>query len=172
MYAALLIIGFLFGLALALTVGLFYVLSLDGEFKANVRATAVQVRDRVTGRRRYQPAVSGERRVEPDARLRSLQEELRVANRLLDQARAERQAGSDEAGKAAEEARGLRLELDERDLRIASLEDQVKGHAERQEALRQQLAERAEQLARSQRELRDLQTELDVLQSGVDVVNR
>ena len=172
MYAGFIFIGVLFGLALTLTVSLFYVLSLDGEFKANIRATAREVRDRITGRRRYVPAVSGERRVEPDPRVRSLQEELRVANRLMEQVRAERQVSAAENHKTSGQTLEMRQGLAERDLRIASLEEQLKMQAERQETLRQQLAERCEQLARSQREVRELQTELDVLQSGVNVVNQ
>ena len=78
MYVALLIIGVIFGVALAATIGLFYVISLDGEFQANLRATAVALRDRVTGRRRYSPAPGVERRADPDPRLRSMQEELRL----------------------------------------------------------------------------------------------
>ncbi len=172
MYAGFILIGVIFGLTLALTVGLFYVLSLEGEFKANLRAAGLEVRDRVTGRRRYMPAVSGERRVEPDPRVRALQEELRVANRLMEQVRAEHQASAEQTHQASERTQALHLGLAERDLCIAGLEEQVKTLAERQEALRQQLADRCEQLARSQRDVRDLQTELDVLQSGVDVVNQ
>lgn len=171
MYAGFILIGVFFGLALALTVGLFYVLGLDGQFRENLEATARVLRDRVTGRRRYVPAVSGERRAEPDPRVRSLQEELRVANRLIEQARAGQQGDAEQARQASEQTATLRQDIIERDQRIVALEDELRAATGSRETLREQLAENAGQLARAQRELRDLQTELDLLQSGVNVVN-
>lgn len=172
MYAGFILIGVFFGLALAVTVGLFYVLGLDGSFRANLEATARELCDRVTGRRRYVPGVTGERRQDVDPRVRSLQEELRLANRLLEQARSGQQSDAEQARRAVEENATLRQDLAARDGRIGELEAQLQAATGRQEALREQLAERAEQLARSQRDVRDLQTELDVLQSGVSVVNQ
>lgn len=172
MYAGFILIGVFFGLALAVTVGLFYVLGLDGSFRANLEATARELCDRVTGRRRYVPGVTGERRQDVDPRVRSLQEELRLANRLLEQARSGQQGDAEQARRAVEENATLRQDLAARDGRIGELEAQLQAATGRQEALREQLAERAEQLARSQRDVRDLQTELDVLQSGVSVVNQ
>ena len=171
MYGAFIFMGALFGVALSVTVGLFYVLSLGGDFQASLRDAAGQLRDRITGRRRYQPQVSGERRVESDNRVRSLQEELRVANRLLDQARAEREAREQQASQGADQLRELQQQVLERDERILALEGQLGQQAPQLQALREQLAERASQLAQAQRQAKDLQMEIEVLHSGVDVVS-
>ncbi|CAG0937847.1 hypothetical protein GPROT2_00022 [Gammaproteobacteria bacterium] len=171
MYGAFIFMGALFGVALSVTVGLFYVLSLGGDFKSSLHDVAGQLRDRLTGRRRYQPQVSGERRVESDNRVRSLQEELRVANRLLDQARAEREAREQQASQGADQLRELQQQVLERDERILALEGQLGQQAPQLQALREQLAERASQLAQAQRQAKDLQMEIEVLHSGVDVVS-
>ncbi|GIK34613.1 MAG: hypothetical protein BroJett010_11720 [Gammaproteobacteria bacterium] len=172
MYGAFIFMGALFGVALSVTVGLFYVLSLGGDFQASLRDAAGQLRDRITGRRRYQPQVTGERRVETDNRVRSLQEELRVANRLLEQARGEREANDQQARQGADQVRELQQAVLEREERILALESQVGQYSPQLQELREQLAERTMQLVQAQRQARDLQMEIEVLNSGVDVVSQ
>lgn len=172
MYGAFIFMGALFGVALSLTLGVFYALSLEGAFKANLRAVAGQVRDRLTGRRRYLPQVDGERRVESDTRIRSLQEELRMANRLLDQARGEREAHGQQSRAAADQTQQLQKDVIERDARMLALEEELRQHGPRLQALREQLAARSAELAQARRELKDLQVELDVLSSGSQLLGR
>ncbi len=172
MYAAFMFMGALFGVALSVTVGLFYVLSLGGDFKASLRDAAGQLRDQLTGRRRLQPQQPGEPRVEVDTRVRSLQEELRVVHRLLDQTRGEREAHGQEIRNTADQIRQLQQGVLERDARILDLDGELNQQRGQLQALREQLAERAAELARAQRQARDLQTEIDVLNSGIDLVSR
>jgi hypothetical protein len=84
---AMLIIGVLFGVALSVTVALFAILSMEGRFSDNLRATAGQALRRLTGRgpRPGAGLAAGSRAPEFEARLRTLTEEVRVMQRLLDQ---------------------------------------------------------------------------------------
>lgn len=172
MYAAFIFIGVLFGVAMSITLSLFYVLSLGGDFRANLHSVALELRDRLTGRRRpLQQAAEGQK-AEADPRIRSLQEELRMANRLLEQARREREEQVAEVARARERAEEMAGEINERDARILTLETESSRQAPQLEALREELAARTAELGRARREIKDLQVEIDVLGAGAGLVGQ
>lgn len=172
MYAAFIFIGVLFGVAMSITLALFYVLSLGGDFRGNLHAVAIELRDRLTGRRRSAPAAGEGQRVEADPRIRSLQEELRMANRLLDQTRNERETQAAEIARAGERAEQLAAEINERDARILTLETESSRQAPQLQTLREELATRSAELGRARREIKDLQVEIDVLGAGARLVSQ
>lgn len=167
MVLAMVIVGLLMGVALSFTVALFVILSMDGRFRDNLRETALLCRDLATGRRRPAPArVIATRVPEADARIRSLQEEVRVMQRLLEDARTERAAHAGEAGQAHAEIEALRAALAEREAQVAARDAALAESGAACSRAREELAERTAELARSRREVRDLETEIGVLQSG------
>jgi chromosome segregation ATPase len=103
---------------------------------------------------------------EADKKIKTLLEELRVTQRLVDQGRVEREQflTAAKAGKAEIDA--LRERVAEREAQIGSLQVQLKDAAVRQEALLADLDARTEDLARISLELRDARTELEVAESG------
>lgn len=173
MWAALFIIGVLFGLALAATVAVFYVLNLQGDFRANLKNLAIETHDRLRGRKRIPPpSPAVQKPAEPDPRVRMLTDELRMTHRLLEQTRVERVASVEAAARAAAESEELRQQVAARNEQVAGLKEELVAQQARIESLRGELAQRGEYLSRANREIRDLRNELDVLNSDVKVVNQ
>lgn len=166
MAQAMFIIGILIGVALSATVALFGVLSMDGRFGDNLKAAATEARLRLTGRnRRLQVTVPG-RNPETDARVRGLQEEIKVMQRLVEQGRAEGEAHAGASTRSAEQLAALQAAVVDRDQRILALEASLKEEGAAKSHLRDELALRSAELAGAKRDVRDLETELSVAQSG------
>jgi chromosome segregation ATPase len=103
---------------------------------------------------------------EADKKIKTLLEELRVTQRLVDQGRVEREQFLNAAKAGKTELDALRERVTERELQIENLQLQLKEAAVRQEALLADLDGRIEELARLGVELRDARTELEVAESG------
>jgi hypothetical protein len=168
MVLAMAVIGLLFGVALTLTVAAFGVLSMDGRFAENLSAAARAAQARLTGRHRTAAAATAAvaRSPETEARIRGLQEEVKVMQRLLDQARVEREQNAATDLRTAEETAALRALVAERDEKIGALQEAARLESANAMRWREELARQAEELATARRELRDLETELSVAQSG------
>jgi len=162
---AMAIVGLLFGIVLTLTLGLFVVLSMGGRFQENLRVVAAEIRARLTGNRRGTRTSTPTRAVEHEAKIRALQEELRVMQRLMDKERAESETHKNETRTAMAEASSLRVAISERDERLAALEATVQQKIGEAVSLRDELAERSAELARTNRQVKDLETEINVVQS-------
>jgi chromosome segregation ATPase len=166
MTLAMFIVGLLFGIALTLTLGFFAVLSTTGPFDENLRAVAAAIRGRLTGGHRKGQATAPTRSVEQDAKVRALQEEVRVMQRLMDKERVERQVHKDELQSATAEVAALRTRITERDERLAGLEATIQEKIGEAGKLRDELAERCAELASARQQVKDLETEINVMQSG------
>ena len=160
-YLGLIGIGLLFGLMLSGIAVAFIIMRANGGplkeslFGADSRAPAF-------------PGANNKPEVTPEAdkKIKSLREELRVTQRLVNQGRVEREQflNAAKAGKAEIDA--LRERVAERDAKIDSLQTAIKDAAVRQEALLADLDGRTEELSRVSLELRDARTELEVAESG------
>ncbi len=166
MTLAMLIVGLLFGIALCLTIAVFAVLSIGGHFPENLKAAAVELRARLTSRNRKPRSSAPARTVETEARMRALQEEIRVMQRLMDQARVDREMHASEMQKATEEISALRIVADDRGERLAAVEKLLSEETVKTGKLRDELADVSAQFARSRQEIKDLETELSLAQSG------
>ena len=160
-YLGLIGIGLLFGLVLS-GIAVAFIIMRSGEgplkeslFGSDSRAPAFPAANRPT-----------EIAPEADKKIKTLLEELRVTQRLVDQGRVEREQflTAAKAGKA--EIDTLRERVVEREAQIESLQAHLKEATVRQEALLADLDMRSEELARLSLELRDARTELEVAESG------
>lgn len=163
---AMAVIGVLFGIAFSVTVAFFGILSMDGRFTENLKAAAAEGRLRVTGRHRGVQLASPGRSAEADARLRGLQEEIKVMQRLMERARKEREAFTEDLNRSREDAAALRSTVTEGAERVSALELSLQHEANRNLQLSEELSARCAELARRKTEARDLETELSVAQSG------
>jgi chromosome segregation ATPase len=165
-YLGLIGIGLLFGLVLS-GIAVAFILMRSGEgplkeslFGSDSRAPAF-------------PGASKPAEVAPEAdkKIRTLIEELRVTQRLVDQGRVEREQflNAAKAGKAEIDA--LRERVAEREAQIQQLQVELKAAAARQEALLADLDGRTEELSRLSLDLRDARTELEVAESGTALTN-
>jgi hypothetical protein len=168
---AMLIIGLLFGVMLSMTVALFAILRMDGRFGDNVRAALATALAWLTGRKRARSGMTIPCGNESEARIRGLQEEIKVMQRLAERERAERQ--SQVAAIAALEAERTALQG-----RIAGLEDKIDPQDSdtqrlRDDAhrLRAELSERCADLSRAKIEIRDLTNELDMAKTAGDLTS-
>jgi chromosome segregation ATPase len=166
MTVAMLMAGLLFGIAFSVTLALFGIMSMDGHFKANVINAAAEIRRRITGRHRKARSTGPVRDIEGEAKLRALQEEVRVMQRLMDKSRVDRESQVDEMRRAKEEIVTLRAAVTERDERLLSVEATLHNETGKTGKLRDEFADQAALLAKSRREIKDLETELSVVQSG------
>jgi chromosome segregation ATPase len=165
MLTAMFIIGVLLGVVLSLTVALFGILSMDGNFLDNAKATLAEGRLWLTGKRRRARASAAAPGPESDGRVRALQEEIRIMQRLMQQTRDE-QGEIDAKHKAlVAELEAARAVAGERDRRIIELDEQARAERSKATKLQELLSERGAELAEARREVKDLQTELGVLQS-------
>lgn len=157
-----LLMGLLFGIALAALLGLFLVLLASAENRAELRAGRLPYRQLLG----LEPRVVPERRSEPDPRLQALQQELKVTQRLVDQARVQREAHQAEVQRLTTELAELRAQRAGSDESCRATQATLEREVERARELEQELAARADELSRANGELKDLRIELDVLQSG------
>lgn len=113
---------------------------------------------------------SGASLEERDRRIRSLEADLRVAHRNLEELRGEQEKLSAQAKAAVAEATTLRESTEAREKRIRQLKSELQHECGKTAKLRQELAERAEDMVRTSVQLRDAQTELGVARVGSDVI--
>jgi len=146
MVLAMAIVGFLIGITLTITVGVFGVLSMDGGFAENLRAAGLELRRRITGQHRPAPAAAV-RSAEVDNRVRGLQEEVKVMQRLLEQGRVERETLLAAARQSAEDIETLRAAITARDERIATMDEAGRSSSDETLRLREQLGSRDAELA-------------------------
>lgn len=159
-----LLIGLLFGSALAAVLAAFLVLLAAPATRARLRAGQMPWRD-LLGLPTHPPP---DRRPGPDPRLQLLQQELKVTQRLVDQSRVDREVHQAEARRLQAEIDALRTGLAERDQQHRATCRSLDLELERVRELEAAAAARADELARANSERKDLRTELDVLQSGGD----
>jgi chromosome segregation ATPase len=114
--------------------------------------------------------VSGASLEERDRSIRSLEADLRIAQRNLEELRGEHQTLSTQARAAVAEATTLRESAEAREQRIRQLKAELQHECGKTARLRQELAERAEDMVRTSVQLRDVQTELGVARVGSDVI--
>jgi chromosome segregation ATPase len=157
-----LLMGLLFGIALTAVMGVFLILLASPEHRAELRAGRLPYRQLLGLEARVVP----ERRAEPDPRLQALQQELKVTQRLVDQARAAREAHQAEVQRLNDELVELRSQLAARDEVYRETQATLDRELERARDLEQDVSTRADELSRANSELKDLRIELDVLQSG------
>lgn len=103
-------------------------------------------------------------------RIRSLEAELRVAQRGLADLRTERDALADEAARLRQELDGRGMVADKRDDQIRKLKSELQHELAKTARLRQELADRAEEMIRTHVQLRDAENELGVSRLGSDVI--
>jgi chromosome segregation ATPase len=166
MTVAMIIVGLLFGVALTVTLGIFAVLSMGGPFGENLRMAAAAIKAKLMGGPRAAGATSPTRSAEHDAKTRSLQEELRIMQRLMDKERVEREAQKEEIRSRTDEVSSLRGRIAERDERLAALQVTLEKQQSETVRVRDELAERSAELARARQQAKDFETELNVVQSG------
>lgn len=171
MYGAFVFIGVLFGVALSITLGLFYVLAQGGSFKESFKALCVEWHGRLTGRHRLMRGAVATQQAGDELRLRSLQDELRMVNRMLAEERSGREEQAADLARRADQAKQFAKVLAEREKQIRMLQAQSKEHQPQLQALQRELATREAELGKRSREIRDLQVELDVLGAGVSLVS-
>lgn len=160
------VIGLFLGLALTATIAFFGVLSMEGSFRENLSAAAREARARLTGRHRRGSGTSPARSLEADGKMRTLQEEVKIMQRLMDQARNERQTHAEVAAMAATQMKELRDMIAKREEAILAAQVQFREACDHTTTLREELATRSAELAATRRDLRDIETELSVVQSG------
>lgn len=108
---------------------------------------------------------------ERDRQQRSLEAELRVAQKKLEQTSASMAERERRFGELSAELEELREQVQAHDAECSSLKLQLREECEKTDRLRNELSDRAEQGIRSQVRLRDIETELSLAQAGSDVVN-
>lgn len=102
--------------------------------------------------------------------IRALEADLRVAQRTVEQAKAERESLNAGLGESATEVEALRAKVAAHDEVVRKLRAEVQHECAKTARLRQELADRAEEMVRTSVQLRDVQNELGVSQVGSDVV--
>jgi len=102
--------------------------------------------------------------------IRGLEADLRVAQRTVDQARAERDSLTTELGKTTAELDTLREKSATVEERNRKLKAEVQHECAKTARLRMELADRAEEMVRTHVQLRDAQNELGVNEVGSDVI--
>lgn len=124
----------------------------------------------VLGRLARGIGASGASARETEHRLRSVEAELRVAQRAAEQMRALRGSESEELQELRAEVGTLKEQAGLRQERIARLQEELRFERRKTDQLRQELCDRAEEMVRTHVQLRDAETELGVAMVGSDVV--
>ncbi len=164
-FAGLIFIGLLFGLILGGSLVGFVVVRSGGPLKESLFGN--EARKPAFGA----PPPAPELTPEVDKRVKSLLEELRVANKLLDQDRVEREARDRAAKAAADELAALRGQLADREARIGEGDVALRAARQRIDELVGELSDRTENLAKVSLQLKDARMELDVTESGSTVTS-
>ena len=159
-FAGLIFIGLLFGVMLSAIVVGFIVVRSGGPLKESLFGDASRAPSFAS------PPPGPELSPEADKRHKSLLEELRISQKLIDKGRMER----DQHDKAVKEVQAellvVRNQLAERNLRIQALEASLAEASLRVDSLADQLGERTEMLSTVSLQLKDARTEIDVSESG------
>lgn len=159
-FVGLIFIGLLFGIILSGIVVAFIVVRSGGPLKESLFGDAGSL----PAFRAAKPAK--EPHPEADGRINALQEELRIAQKLLDQGRLEREEAA-KAGKLAEEKIAtLEGRIVEREQRIRKLEAARREARDRNDGLLAELSARSEELSTVSLQLKDLRMEFEVSESG------
>ena len=162
-FAGLIFIGLLFGVILGASVVGFIVVRSGGPLKESLFGD---------GARKHafsSPPKGPELSIEADTRQKTLLEELRITQKLLDQGRGEREQHDKAIKASAVEMAAVRGQLADRDVRIQALEASLREATLRLDNLTSQLAERTEELAKVSLQLKDARMELDVTEYGSTV---
>ncbi|TFG83683.1 MAG: hypothetical protein E4H19_11305 [Chromatiales bacterium] len=106
-----------------------------------------------------------------DNRCKALLEDLRIAQKLLDQDRVLREQGTSAAKESAAEIEALRNQVADRRSQIGVLETSLREAGSRIDDLLGQLSDRTDDLSKVSLQLRDARTQLDVSESGETVTN-
>ncbi|MEO7387031.1 MAG: hypothetical protein ABIX37_08865 [Gammaproteobacteria bacterium] len=162
-FAGLIFIGLLFGIILSASVVGFIVIRSGGPLKESLFGDGAR-----------KPAFGAvapglELTPEADKRHKALLEELRITQKLLDQARFEREQHDRATKAAAAEMAVLRNQISDRDLRVQALEASVREASLRVDTSLAQLSDRTEELSKVSLQLKDARLELDVSESGTTV---
>lgn len=102
--------------------------------------------------------------------IRALEADLRVAQRIAEQARAEHTTLTTDLDGVGAELAALRTRAAGHDELVRKLKSEIQHECSKTARLRQELADRAEEMVRTTVQLRDVQNELGVSQVGSDVV--
>jgi cell division protein FtsB len=162
-FAGLIFIGLLFGILLSAIVIGFIVVRSGGPLKESLFGDAA-------GKMPFgSPPPVREPAIDAENRCKSLQEDLRIAQKLLDEDRVRRELSTRAAKEAATEIDTLRNQVAHREAQIGVLEASLRESGARIEDLMTQVSDRTEELSKVSLQLRDARTELDMSESGETV---
>jgi chromosome segregation ATPase len=163
----LLFIGLLFGLFLSLVMAGFLILNLDPRLRNDLLRRRRSVLDLVRPRKaRSRTPSSPGRHPELERKIRTLTEEVRVSQKLLEESRQAAESRRLEVEALGRELEDLRGKLAGAEAAREALVAELERRREAGRGLETELAALREQLARREREVRDLTTELDVARAG------
>lgn len=159
-FAGLIFIGLLFGILLSAIVVGFIVVRSGGPLKESLFGDAA-------GKMPFgSPPKVPEQSIDANNRCKALLEDLRVANKLLDQDRVLRVESAKVVAEKDAEIGALRNQVAERGSRIGELEEALREADSRCRELQGQLSERTDELSKVSLKLKDALIELDVSESG------
>lgn len=159
-FAGLIFIGLLFGILLSAIVVGFIVVRSGGPLKESLFGDAA-------GKMPFgSPPKVPEQSIDANNRCKALLEDLRVANKLLDQDRVLRVENAKVVAEKDAEIGALRNQVAERGSRIGELEEALREADSRCRELQGQLSERTDELSKVSLKLKDALIELDVSESG------
>lgn len=159
-FAGLIFIGLLFGILLSAIVIGFIVVRSGGPLKESLFGDAA-------GKMPFgRPPPVAELTIEADNRCKALLEDLRIAQKLLDQDRVLREENARAARDTAAEIETLRNQVADRQSRIGALETSLREAGARIDDLLCQLRDRTEELSTVSLKLREARIELDVSETG------
>jgi len=161
--AGFIFIGLLFGILLSAIVIGFIVVRSGGPLKESLFGNAA---DKLPF---GSPPPVRDISIDAENRCRALTEDLRVAQRLLDQDRVLREQNATAARESAAEIAGLKDLVAERQSKIEALEAALREAASRVDDLMSQLSQRTDELSKVSLQLRDALTEIDVSETGESV---
>jgi chromosome segregation ATPase len=164
------LIGAIFGGILSLLLVVFYLLRSEATLRDGAAEIVEILKERISGRRRVAPGEAAVRSPEQEQRLRVLQEEAKILQRLLEQEKVAREA-ADTARLAVETQRTeLQARLARSAEQLAELESRLTAGFSDTQRVQTDLAESSRIMAEMAQQIRDLQTELDVGRSGSAVL--
>jgi len=114
--------------------------------------------------------MSTEKETDRDRKIRSLEADLRVARKRIEEAETELGAKQEELTAQAEETEELRKTVKIRNKKLVTAKNLLNEECAKTVALRRQLSGLTEETIRVSAELKSVETELGVVQAGSDVV--
>lgn len=106
-----------------------------------------------------------------DARIRSLEADLRVAHSSVEKFKAQLEERGKELSETQRLVREKDAAFDELEDTIARLREDLKGSVKKTQELRTELTERATESVRSEVRLREIETELSVAKASTDLLS-